>query len=304
MLLRAASILLLLACVLAPRAFAQTGTESPRVRVAVLDFGGTETGRRVSEALAGALADGRFKAVDRNLSRDAARGTGYTGSLNLTLQEARDLGAAIDCDFFVTGDARTFRRSPSTGAVYFESYASVFVVSAHTGRLMRWDRPSREAATHEAAEKALLDEVGRLAALCRRDILRWQDDESARRRMMAAAAREATPAFEDAPEEGSAAAANFREPAPYRRLRPTYTDEAARAGAEATVDVSVEIGADGEVARVEVVRWAGFGLDDAVVSIVRQMHFRPATRDGVPISVRVLLRYNFRPPKKTDGRKQ
>ena len=58
MLLRAASIFLLLACVLAPRAFAQTETGPPprRVRVAVLDFGGTETGRRVSEALAGALA--------------------------------------------------------------------------------------------------------------------------------------------------------------------------------------------------------------------------------------------------------
>ncbi|MBA3241720.1 MAG: energy transducer TonB [Acidobacteria bacterium] len=298
MLLRAASILLLLACVLAPSAFAQTETEPPRVRVAVLDFGGTETGRRVSDRLAGALAAEGLKAVDRALSRDAARGAGYTGSLNLTLQEARDLGAAIDCDFLITGDAQTLRRSPSTGAVYFESYASIFVVSAHTGRLVMWDRPSREAATPEAAEKALLNEARALAALCRREIMRRQEDEEARRRMLESAHVNAT-IIEDAPEEGSAAAANFREPAPYRRLRPAYTDEAARAGAEATVDVSVEVGADGEVLRVEVVRWAGFGLDDAVVSIVRQMHFRPATRDGKPVPVRILMRYNFRPPKKT-----
>ena len=294
MLLRVASILLL-ACVLAPAAVAaQSGAQ--RVRVAVLDFGRTETGRRAAEALAGALPAEGFVTVDRDLSRDAARGTGYEGSLNLTLREARDLGAAIDCDFFVTGDAQTLRRSPSTGAIYFESYASVFVVSAHTGRLVMWARPSREAATPEAAEKALLEGVDDLAATCRVAILRWQEDEQARRRREPA--RGDAPPVEDAPEPGSAAASNFREPAPYRRLRPTYTDEAARASAEATVDVTVEVGADGEPGRVEVVRWAGFGLDEAVVSTVRQMHFRPATRDGTPVPVRILLRYNFRAPKK------
>ncbi len=223
----------------------------------------------------------------------------YAGSLNLTLREARDLGAAIDCDFFITGDAQTLRRSPSEGAAYFESYASIFIVSAHTGRLVSWSRPSREAATHEAAEKVLLEEVRRLAFECRRDILRWQEDERARLRVRESARGE-TNIIEDAPEEGSPAAASYREPAPYRRLRPTYTDEAARAGAEATVDVTVEVGADGEAGRVEVVRWAGFGLDEAVVSTVRQMHFRPATRDGQPFPVRILLRYNFRAPKKTN----
>jgi TonB family protein len=300
MLLRVASILLLLACAPAPCVLAQTEAE-PRVRVAVLDFGQAETGVRAAQALAGALSAGGFVAlVDRGLSRDAARGAGYEGSLNLTLREARDLGAAIDCDFFITGDAQTLRRSPSEGAAYFESFASVFVVSAHTGRLVMWARPSRESATPAAAEKALLEEVGRLASDCRRDIMRWQDDERARLRMRESGRGETSIAIEDAPEEGSPAAAGFREPAPYRRLRPTYTDEAARAGAEATVDVSVEVGADGEVGRVEVVRWAGFGLDEAVVSTVRQMHFRPATRDGQPFPVRILLRYNFRAPKKTN----
>ncbi len=299
MLLRVASILLLLACVPAPCVLAQTEAE-PRVRVAMLDFGQAETGVRAAQVLAGALAAGGFVTlVDRDLSRDAARGAGYAGSLNLTLREARDLGAAIDCDFYITGDAQTLRRSPSAGAAYFESYASVFVVSAHTGRLVMWARPSREAPTPEAAEKALLEEVGRLAFACRVGMLRWQEDERSRLRARETGRGGAT-VIEDAPEEGSPAAEGFREPAPYRRLRPTYTDEAARAGAEATVDVSVEVGADGEVGRVEVVRWAGFGLDEAVVSTVRQMHFRPATRDGQPFPVRILLRYNFRAPKKTN----
>ncbi len=100
-------------------------------------------------------------------------------------------------------------------------------------------------------------------------------------------------------DEGAAASSDLREPAPYRRLRPAYTDAASRADAEATVDASVEIGADGEVVGVRIVRWAGYGLDEEVVATVRRMHFRPAERDGERVAVRVLLRYNFRKPPKT-----
>jgi TonB family protein len=73
---------------------------------------------------------------------------------------------------------------------------------------------------------------------------------------------------------------------------------AARAEIEATVDVLVDLDVEGEVERVEIVRWAGFGLDDETVNTVRRMHFRPAIRDGAPIPMRVLLRYNFARPKK------
>jgi TonB family protein len=66
----------------------------------------------------------------------------------------------------------------------------------------------------------------------------------------------------------------------------------------ATVDVEVEIGADGEVSRVDVVRWAGFGLDEATTETVRRMHFFPAMRGGTALPMRVLLRYNFRKPPK------
>jgi TonB family protein len=66
--------------------------------------------------------------------------------------------------------------------------------------------------------------------------------------------------------------------------------------AEATVDALVEIGADGEVGQVEIVRWAGYGLNESVVATVRQMHFFPALRAGAHVPVRALLRYNFRKP--------
>ena len=87
-----------------------------------------------------------------------------------------------------------------------------------------------------------------------------------------------------------------RPPRPFRRPRPPYPESASRADAEATVDALVDIDARGEVGKIEVVRWAGYGLDQSVIDTVKQMHFFPAMRDGVAIPMRVLLRYNFRKP--------
>jgi TonB family protein len=297
---RLALVVLCIALCPAPAAAAR---EERRVTLAVLDVGSSPNASRVAERLSKMLTsivrtDIKLTVLDRGLSRAAARGVGYAGSLNMTLAEARSLGAAVGCDFFLTGDAQTVRRSSSARPVYQESYASVFVVSAHTGRLVFWDRPTAEADTVEAAEAALL------AAL---------DASTAGRYFNAvaeAAAREERERF--AGEEGLTASVidlstdesatsnrDLREPAPYRRLRPVYTDAASRAEAEATVDALVEIGADGEVADVRVVRWAGFGLDEEVVATVKRMHFRPAQRDGEAVPVRVLLRYNFRKPPKS-----
>lgn len=269
-------------------------TSARRVRVAALDFGSTETGRRASEKLSTALAsETKLSLVDRALSRDAARGAGYAGSLNMTLDAARDLGAAVGCDFYVAGHAVTVRRVPFTGPIFYEAYLSIFIVSARTGRLAAWDRLSFEAPLPEAAEKLLLAELHARAARYAVAMLRAEEDE---RNERAQSSGHRAPAIEELPEEGARAALNFRPPQPYRRLRPLYTDAAARAGAEATVDVQVDIGADGEVTRAEVLRWAGYGLDEAAVNTVRQLHFRPAMRDGAPVPVRVVLRYNFRRP--------
>src|SRR5205807_9801105 len=94
--------------------------------------------------------------VDREQAQAAAKGIGYQGSLNLTIEEARDLGLAIGCDFYFLGDAETVKRSPSTGASYFESFASVFLVSARTGRLVLWEQPNVQRDSPEESVRALL----------------------------------------------------------------------------------------------------------------------------------------------------
>jgi TonB family protein len=281
--------------------------DARRARVAVLDFGETQAGQRVAERFSAGISSvdiskaADVQILDRDASRAAARGAGYAGSLNMTLQEARDLGAAIGCDFFITGDAQVLRRSPSTGPIYYEAYASIFAVSARTGNLLRWERESFEASTPEEALRILLAEIdkGALRARYLNTLRAARVDEREHALVSSSDAAQ----IELAPEEGSAEASGLRLPQPYRRLRPAYPETAARAEAEASVDVILDLDAEGEVTRVLVTRWAGFGLDEATVNTARQLHFRPAMRDGTPLPMRVLLRYNFRKPKRDEAKK-
>lgn len=276
---------------------AQVQIQTRPATVAVLDFGNSAPGRLAAARLAANLKlDTGLAILDRDQVGAAARGAGYAGSINLSLGEARDLGAALGCDFFVIGDAQTLRRSPSSGPVYFESYASIFLVSARTGRLVTWERPNFESASSKTSEEVLLSRLSNTEIRQRvtNNLRRALESERGERELTSYSL---VPLIEEAPDDDKRAEAEgLRLPRPYRRLVPAYPESAARAEAEATVDVLVDLDAEGEVTRVEVVRWAGFGLDQATVDTVRRLHFFPAMREGVAIPMRVLLRYNFRKP--------
>jgi len=268
----------------------------PRPTRIAVHLGATATGVRIAATIREMFqskhpsqSSHEIQTIDADQVQAAAKGVGFTGSLNLTLQQARDLGAAIGCDFYLLGDAETVKRSPSTGPSYFESFASVFLVSARTGRLVLWERPNVQSNSPEESEKALLAMLAsaetrqRYVSAIRRAI----EEERAER----ASATELSALIIEVMSDK-----DVRAPRAYRRLKPPYPETAARAEAEATVDALVEIDARGEVGRVEIVRWAGYGLDQSVLDTVKQMHFFPAMRNGVAIPMRVLLRYNFRKP--------
>jgi TonB family protein len=265
--------------------------------VSVVDFGSSETGKSMAEKVRAQFRGaGEFLVADADLTRSAAMGVGYAGSLNLTVDEARDLGAALATDFYVLGDAAVLRRSSSTKPVYFEAYWSVFLVSSRTGRLLSWWRPSFNSDQASKAYELLLQRLPDLSYSLIIAMRRANEDERLQRTVIPASP---VPLIEAAPDDEKAAAAQgMRLPRPFRRLRPEYPETAAVADAEATVDVAVDIGVDGEVGDVQVVRWAGFGLDQATVATVKQMHFFPAMKNGTAIPMRVLLRYNFRKPPK------
>ena len=265
--------------------------------LSVLDFGSTTIGKQAAGTLRTKLrATGDLVIADPDLGRAAAKGIGYAGSLNLSVIEARDLGAALATEFYILGDAQTLRRSSFETPVYYESYCSIFLVSARTGRLLLWERPSFLSAEATNAE-AKLSQYLSDDAFARRliGVIKKSHEDERVQRTVVTTAPEAV--IEEAPEDEKAAEAEgLRAPRPYRRLRPEYPQSAARADAEATVDVVVDVGADGEVVDVQIARWAGFGLDESTIATVRQLHFFPAMKNGTPIPMRVLLRYNFRKP--------
>jgi TonB family protein len=275
----------------------QAQTTPRRPTIAVLDFGETAFAREAVEKFSTSLKqDENIEILDRDQARAAALGASYAGSLNLSLTEARNLGAVLGSDFFVLGDAQTLRRSPSDGPVYFEAYASIFLVSARTGRLIIWERPNFRAATAAAAQRSLLNELAGapLRLRIRVPAHRAEVDERAERAIII---DDEIPVIEEAPDDDKMAAAEgLRLPKPYRRFVPAYPETAAAAEAEAVVDVLVDLDSSGEVQRAEVVRWGGFGLDQATLDTIHKLHFFPAMRAGIAVPIRVLLRYNFRKP--------
>ena len=89
---------------------------------------------------------------------------------------------------------------------------------------------------------------------------------------------------------------NDKLPTFYQRLKPDYTAQADAIGVKATVELEAVFQADGMVGEIEVVRWAGFGLDEAATATIKKMRFRPAQQNEKAVSLRGLVRYNFRRP--------
>lgn len=273
-----------------------SGARAQNATVSVLDFGVTPFAQKTADKLRSRLRTNEFTVADADMTRAAATGGAYSGSLNLSVSEARDLGAVLGTEFYILGDAQTLRRSSFANPAYYESYCSIFVVSARTGRLVMWTRPSVQKDAPAEAEEGLSQQLlnGETPYQIVIAIRRAREDERGQRSVIAPASE---PLIEEAPDDEKAAEVQgVRLPRPYRRLRPEYSEAAARADAEATVDVLVDVGADGEVGEVQIARWAGYGLDESTVATVRQMHFFPAMKNGNRIAMRVLLRYNFRKP--------
>lgn len=259
-------------------------------RVAVVDLAGDERGevRRLLEAL-----PRRLELVDANQTRAAVKGAGYAGSLNLRRDEARDLGASLGCDFYYLGRVQNLRRIGGSGDHYFEATAAIFLVETRSGRLILFDLATSKSATEPNALTGLI-------ATVRSSTTKYVDAITAAAERRLAVAAPPTTAVEEDIEilDGEVSSHGLSAPVFFQRLKPAYTMEAALADVTATVEVSAVFGVDGRVLDgVEVERWAGYGLDESAIATVRALRFKPAARDGHPVAVRALVRYNFvRPP--------
>ncbi len=230
--------------------------------------------------------------VDQTIVQPALKGIGYDGSINMSRDEARKLGSAIGCDFFVTGKLEAFTRSDRVAEEHEEALIGVMIVDGRTGALAMFDFIDQTASTREAAVATLIKILATRAGSYVDRMSRFQ---LARGQLIpSGSGKTAAESIEDIPEEGSALAVGFAPPEFVNRVKPDYTGAAERADITATVEASAVFRANGEVGDIQILRWAGFGLDESAESAIRQLKFNAATRGGNPLSVRAIVRYNFR----------
>jgi protein TonB len=74
---------------------------------------------------------------------------------------------------------------------------------------------------------------------------------------------------------------------------PTFTEEARQAKVAGKVVVYLQVNPEGRPMHVKVLRGLGMGLDEKAVEAVRQYKFKPATKDGHPVTVEMNVEVNF-----------
>ena len=234
----------------------------------------------------------KLNVLDKDLVTNALKATEFGNIFNLTAEESRLIGAAIGCDFLLIVRSENLRRTSFARPEYYESYGVFYLVSARTGRLVFWKLRSETAADPATADKlfsAGLPELAGEIELKIRETLRFEADEPVR------------PQLEELPEEDSPQATDFVSPLPYRRHVPVYKRIANLYGVTATVEATVDISETGQITAIEITRWAGYELDESVVEAIKRMEWRPASRHGKPLPIRVLLRYNFKKIEKEEN---
>ncbi|MBK6750850.1 MAG: energy transducer TonB [Pyrinomonadaceae bacterium] len=223
--------------------------------------------------------------LDPSLVEAAFKASKHSDPYNMTSEEAKITGSAIGCDFLLLIKTGNLRRTSFERPEYYESFAAIYVVSSRTGRLAYWTIRNAEQRTQAEANTKLLALIPAMALDLAATIKGAHKLEIVEHRPLNIA---------EPPLPGTPDAKGFIAPIPYRRIKPEYSETAYLYNVTATVEILVDLDAAGSVTRTEIVRWAGFGLDESVQKAVRTMNWRPAERDKRTLPMRVLLRYNFK----------
>ena len=82
-------------------------------------------------------------------------------------------------------------------------------------------------------------------------------------------------------------------PVVVKEVKPQYTTAAKEAKVQGTVLLECVVETDGSVGEVKVVKALHDDLDEAAVNAARQWQFKPGTKDGKAVRVRVALEMTF-----------
>lgn len=85
-----------------------------------------------------------------------------------------------------------------------------------------------------------------------------------------------------------------RAPVVVKEVKPKYTESAMRRRVEGTVELDLVVRTDGTVDDLSITRSLDVELDEEAVAATRQWRFRPGTKNGDPVSVKVSIELTFK----------
>ncbi len=253
-------------------------------RLAILDFNGDV---EVSQQLRKLAESDAVSLVDEQQLNLAIKGAGYNGSLNLKVEEARALGLSMGCDYYLIGTAKVQRRLLSEREFYFDVLIAAFVVETRTGRLIKFLFEQARTEKEKAARERLKELTKTI----------WRQSSDALKSSAISNDIDKVIEVYDL-DSAEAVRLQIKPPQFFRRLKPTYTASADLMGIAATVDLKVTFQSNGVIGAIEIIRWAGFGLDDSALATVKQLRFEPAKLQNKSVSISAVVQYNFRQEEK------
>lgn len=93
---------------------------------------------------------------------------------------------------------------------------------------------------------------------------------------------------------GATSGADVRPAIETTLLDPPVSKAEIPAGVEGDVIVEITIDEQGAVTGTKLLKAFGYGIDEKILATVRNWHYQPATRDGVPIPSKYDARWHFR----------
>lgn len=223
--------------------------------------------------------------LDTDLSQTAVKAAIGTKLYNLTAEQGILAASVAGSDLIVFAKADVLRRNSFELGDHYEAWAAVFLVEGRAGTLVAHRLESGKGKT----EKEAIDKLQSLASNTMKEI-------SAAATKLKSLAIKNNGNIRSAPTAGSKESGGFVAPVPYRRIKPEYTQTAYLYSVTATVEIEIDLDETGKITQTQIVRWAGFGLDESVERAVRAMNWRPAYFGKTPQPIRFVAQYNFRKP--------
>jgi TonB family protein len=228
-----------------------------------------------------------FQVQDPTLTQSVTQQLTVADNFNLHRDEARRLGQALGSELILLPRLLLIERATVGAKLYTDGYLALFFINSRSGEL--WEFALLTVQTSNAATALLaLQQLWqeRLALLAPQLQQRYQ----AQFQSETSEDDQALPL----PAENAIWGTEFQPPQFTRRQSPQYPEIARNLAISATIELSVVLRKDRTIGKIAVLRWAGFGLEEAAIKAIRQLDFEPALLRGQPISCQAVIKYNFR----------